>query len=252
MSVYTTQIRWILESGETLSLNSYPIFEDSYRAQLNQKIIDHFYFREIGFETVALFNNRLAARMNEIMPYFNQLYQSALLTIDPFVTKKYSETFQRHAADDIIRQGQETRDDTNQGTSGVVGHKNDQETASSSSAGSSKTVGSNTPQGLLAAENIDSDLYASTATLAKTGETDSSTHAADEWTNTQTTSEGKASSDVTRSDKENVNKWEQFTRSLTGFDGASQSDLLLKFRETFLNIDMQVIDALEDLFMQIW
>ena len=36
------------------------------------------------------------------------------------------------------------------------------------------------------------------------------------------------------------------------YEGTSASDLLLKFRETFLNIDMLVINDLEDLFFQLW
>lgn len=39
--------------------------------------------------------------------------------------------------------------------------------------------------------------------------------------------------------------------STRGFSGA-MSDLLVRYRDTFLNIDMQIIAELEDCFMQIW
>ena len=34
--------------------------------------------------------------------------------------------------------------------------------------------------------------------------------------------------------------------------GTSNSKMLMEYRQTFLNIDMQIINELEDLFMLIW
>lgn len=98
MSKYTTQLRWIVEqtgSGlpvpegqgfadavyKYIGLDRYPIFDEEYRHGLNDKIIEHFYFREIGFETAAQFAFYLRRTMNEIMPKYNKMYQ-AQLTID--------------------------------------------------------------------------------------------------------------------------------------------------------------------------
>lgn len=252
MSVYTTQVRWIIESGSSLSLNDYPIFQESYRSVLNQKIIDHFYFREIGFETVGLFNNRLKARMNEIMPYFNKLYETQLLNIDPLLTEKYTETFTRNATDKRETEGTETRDDTNSGTSQVDGTRTNNEVSSGTTSAKSKVVGSDTPQGLLAAESIDSDLYASTAQLGETSETEQGNHNAQETTGTSTTSSGTAESNTSRSGTDDLTRWEQFTRSIEGFQGTSQTELIIKFREALINVDQMVFEAIEDLFMQIW
>ena len=105
MSDYTTQLRWPIEQRqrETLSnpddyskcyamigLDKYPIFDESYRAQLNDKIIRHFYFREIGFETLAQFRWYMARTMNENMPYFNQLYNSLNLIDEPITNQKFT------------------------------------------------------------------------------------------------------------------------------------------------------------------
>lgn len=126
MSDYTTQLRWPVEQRqrETLSnpddysqcyamlgLDKYPIFDESYRAQLNDKIIRHFYFREIGFETLAQFRWYMARTMNENMPYFNQLYNSLNLIDDPITNQKYTwgEVYE-------LEQGGGTTTDT-QGTS---------------------------------------------------------------------------------------------------------------------------------------
>lgn len=96
MSKYTTQLRWIVEQlgngidvpeGQEyanivykyIGLDKYPIYDEAYRTVLNDKIINHFYFREIGFETAAQFAWYMKRTMNEIMPKYNKLY-SALET----------------------------------------------------------------------------------------------------------------------------------------------------------------------------
>lgn len=75
MSKYTTELRYILETGYDLGMKDYPIWDEVHRNQLNQKIYNHYKFREIGFETVALFKDRLNTKMNEIMPKYCKLYE---------------------------------------------------------------------------------------------------------------------------------------------------------------------------------
>lgn len=113
MSTYTTQLRWIVERAQQehhaeptdyspaypiLGLDSYPIFDESYRSTLNDKIIRHFWFREIGFETAGQFAWFLRNTMNEQMPYFNQLYDSLNLITDPITNRKFGwrEAYEGH------------------------------------------------------------------------------------------------------------------------------------------------------------
>ena len=104
MSKYTTEVRYICETAAGLSkstgfndieetiarsVNSvmnfdYPIFDENYRNVLNTKILRHFYTREICEETVGLWKLRLSQTLNEIMPLYNQLYNSELENIKPF------------------------------------------------------------------------------------------------------------------------------------------------------------------------
>lgn len=111
MSKYTTQIRWYCESfvkcEEKESLNvddilllthskvfdfDYPIFDVKYKTVLECKILKWFYVEEIGFETFGLFKLRLNATMNRIMPYYNQLYKSALIEYNPLTNKDLTKT----------------------------------------------------------------------------------------------------------------------------------------------------------------
>ena len=76
MAHYTVTIKTLLDNHFDLGLQDYPIFNESYRNILNKKIIDHYYMNEIGYETAELFKHFLNSRMNEIMPYYNELYKN--------------------------------------------------------------------------------------------------------------------------------------------------------------------------------
>ena len=104
MSKYTTEIRFICETAagltESEGFNSvddilskaaplvfnfnWPIFDENYRLPLEIKILRHYYTREIGAETVGLWKLQLQQKLYEIMPYYNQLYESQLLKFNPF------------------------------------------------------------------------------------------------------------------------------------------------------------------------
>lgn len=231
MSKYTTELRWVIENGYDLQLNEYPIFDENYRQKLNQKIINHYYFREIGFETVGLFRFYLKQTMNEIMPYYNQLYESALLEIDPLNTINFTETLTR------TKTGNDTKNFNEDTTVNSNGESNSNSTKNTSF----KDVESDTPQGMLSIGNIEGELYASYARISKNEDTTNST-AHQETTDTQ---KRKNDEKINREDNENYTRTEKGNRE-------SQSELLMKYRETFLNIDMQVINELNDLFMGLY
>lgn len=96
MSKYTTELRFICENfaglNESVGYNdveqviansrsqifnfNYPLFDNDYRSVLETKILKHYYTREICEETVGLWRLRLNTKMNEIMPYYNKLYEA--------------------------------------------------------------------------------------------------------------------------------------------------------------------------------
>lgn len=59
-----------------LGMGYYPIFDEAYRPILNGKILDEFYMREIGQETIGMWTLSMRRRLNNAMPYFNKLYES--------------------------------------------------------------------------------------------------------------------------------------------------------------------------------
>ena len=105
--------------------------------KLARKIVDHYYMRESGLETIALFKHYAKVTMQEIMEEYLPLIYSASIQYDPLVNVDYTETFNR------------TADNTGSSNS----------TSSNSSSG--LVVGSNTPQGQINKQDILNGAYAS-------------------------------------------------------------------------------------------
>ena len=73
------------------------IDNENIKRKFEEKFIDEYFFHEIGTETVFRFQHRLKTRLNKIMPYYKQLYQTELRSneIDFMLNKDLVETFER-------------------------------------------------------------------------------------------------------------------------------------------------------------
>ena len=286
MSKYTTELRYLIENDFDIGLKNYPIFDENYRELLNQKIINHYYFREIGMETAELFKRYLNTTMNEIMPYYNQLYKSELLEFNPFynVDKTIVSDKNNNSVSDFIgnttgknQQNADTENtQTNNGKQQTttaatsVGESVGNSKGSGKTTNKSKRVSSDTPQGFLSINSIDRETYASAAEMAN-GETvneftvndtkatsNNSESGTTEQTNVaETKAKGNTTSNATTetdtANKTTSNDFENYVSHVIGkSEGETYSEMLLKFRDTFLNIDMMIIDELKTCFMMIY
>lgn len=95
MAEYTIELGKLMALNFHPALDSYPLFNENYRETLNTKILRHYWFHEIGAETADRFNFYLETKMWEIMPYYNQMYESELLELDPLTTENMTDTEKR-------------------------------------------------------------------------------------------------------------------------------------------------------------
>lgn len=227
-AIFTVELGELVQSGFDLGLDKYPIFDDDYREPLNFKIVDHFWFREIGLETPELFKRFLNRRMNEIMPYYNQLYRSQLLELEPLLNYKL----------DLDNEASTTMQSKTNFESGD--HTATKATAESETSSDSKSraMASTFPQMQLSGRED----YASSGNDSQSATTGSSS------------AENLGSSDThSVSDTDYAsNGTERYLRKYRGLTGLTQSRALMEWRETFINIDMMVINDLNDLFMGIY
>lgn len=253
MSKYTTEVRFICENNAGLSESEgadnvdsildkcwnkvfnfdFPIFDENYRQVLCRKILKHYYTREIAHETVGRWKLALNAKLNEIMPYYNQLYKSELLEFNPF----YDVDLTRSREGSGTSNKTSNNTETNSGTSKNV----------SSGSGTSNTDTlnrfSDTPQNSMDTQGIADSVPLTTVT--KVNEDNTTTN---ESTDTLTRNDNK-----TGSGTENINNTDKYIETVKGKQGTENySSLLEKFRETFLNIDMMIIEDCSDCFFTLW
>ena len=82
MAQYTIELRTILKSKDIFKNIDYELYNNDLKPIFEDKFIKRFYFREIGVETVNRFLINLEQTLNEIMPYYKQLYDTTLLKYD--------------------------------------------------------------------------------------------------------------------------------------------------------------------------
>ena len=103
MSSYTIELRHLHETYKVFNFD-YDFYTDSdvIKNNFEEKFIDEYYFNEIGMETVSRFQHRLKTKLNKIMPYYKQLYQTELRSkeIDFMLNKDLVETFERSLQSD--------------------------------------------------------------------------------------------------------------------------------------------------------
>lgn len=250
MSKYTTEVRFICETASGLRESkggtdvdsiitsaipkifsfSFPIFDEQYRTILEKKILKHFYTREICEETVGLWKLRLDTKLNEIMPYYNKLYKSELLEFNPLYTTNLTRTKKTDY--------DSNKNTTNNGTVKSTSESNGSDTVTNSNV--KIDLYSDTPQGALT--GVENETYLTNA--RKTSDSG----------NSSSSTSNSITGNVTNSDSSTdaLNSTEDYLETVIGFEGSSASDLLIKYRDTFLNIDMMVIEDLETLFFQLW
>ena len=288
MSTYTTEVRYICEEAAGLehsegyqSINeildkarekvfdfNYPIFDESYRNVLENKILKHYYTREIGLETVGLWKLKLDTKMNEIMPYYNQLYNSELIKFNPMydvdLTTDYSK--EHNGTDDTNKQFSETGAFNENGS-----FSEDGKGSSTSTDNGTSTLNENkkndhwdmysdTPQGGI--NGVRDEKYLTNArhvTDNTTGSTSTNTINNTNNANNSYDKDGENNKNGTNNKNGNstvnevIKNTEDYLHHVVGKTGGiSYSKMLAEFRQTFLNIDMKIIDDLGELFMNVY
>lgn len=217
----------IIDQSAPLILGNYPIYDESYRPILNRKIIYHYFFREIGAETGGLFRLFINRKMNEIMPYYNQLYKSAMLDFNPL--HDY----------DLTRQHltKNTGEQTSDGISSV--ENNSKENSNTTNSNTNTNAFSDTPHGELS--NVENNKYLTDyRVINDNGNSESNS-------NSSQMGESKSLTHV------GANNTEEYIESVKGKGGGkSFSEMISDYRNILLNIDMQIISDLEECFMMIY
>lgn len=220
MAKYTITIKTLVDNNFDFQMTNYPIFDENYRNTLNSNILNHYYENEIGFETPALFRFYLNQKLNEIMPYYNELYKIQKQLIDNNLllnNVNIKEKLLGTNTNNTSTTGSSTSNSTNNGTS------------------NNKNLFQDTPQGQISQTDIDNQTWATNLTLDKN--------------TTSNTIQDTSSNQGTA----NTNATNKYLKTIIGNNGGKFNiDILNDIKNNLLNIDLMIINDLNELFMQIF
>lgn len=188
------------------------------KEQLETRIINHFYTREIGTDAIGQFIMFAKDKMAEIMETYVPLIYTASIKFDPLINVDFTETYSGLTSN--------TENGTTSGNS----------TSSSSTNNSGLTVSSDTPQGQISKAAILEGSYASS-----TGANESTGSVNDTSSNSGTSSSSGSGT-------------QSYTKKTKGNSGVSATaqKMIEQTRDLIRAINTEIVYELEPLFMGLY
>ena len=207
MSNYTLELRYLYKDKKFKLFDfPYNLYDNDLKPWFEEKFFQHFMFYEIGFDSVAMFKQRLMSKLNDIFPYYKQLYETEIAAkkVDFLLNKDLKESYVRE----------------------LTSNSNSSQESNATSNGLS-TAGQLTPSLISNSQKIDKFM--------------------------DTAQKDESSSNATSTGESTGNSKEEYTLTSQGNIGiTSSAELLDKWRQVLLNIDLMIFEECNDLFMQIF
>ena len=212
-SKYTLQLYYIYKD-DTYNLfdQPYNLYNNELKPYFQEKFFQHFMFYEIGFDNINIFKQQLISTLNYIYPKYKQLYETEIRcqNIDFMLNKDLKESYIRKLNGESEGNSQATSSSDNTSTSNDLSIAND------------------TPQNKI----DDLDKYMTSASKSNSNSTNNST------SNANNTIKNKSS---------NSEEYELISQGNIGV--TSSAELLEKWRNVLINIDLMIFKELENLFL---
>lgn len=267
MSMYTTKVLDILrnyalpETNQTFDelINAtyqnyfnfdFPWYadDDNSKVEFEKLYLLHFLMYEIGQETIELHRSRVAQRLRLIMPEMKQLWDSLnidmpwLQNVDVQYSGNENETSSGTHSDKSsstdTSSSNSTRDSSITGTS--------EDTSSSNTVVNTQSIDSDNPQ-----VNFSGTDYASSMNRGETSQDVSSESTGTTTSKETTTTEesGTKDNESSRSGETSGTRDKSEARTERGNRGMSRGDIVKQMRDAVYNVNQEIINRCEDLFM---
>lgn len=194
MEKTTITLGEIIENNVNIFDFEYPFYNEERRKQFEQHFIEHFFFDEIGQETVARFKQRLKIKLNLIMPYWNKIFVADELEQRILDNYDVTETYTR----DVVNNTNATNENIN------------------------KNLASDTPTTKVDFENV--DFFSSIVKDI-----------------------GNNTSNVNNSNNEH---WERRMQGNIGVQ--TDADAIIKYWQSLRQIELEIFNQCDDLFMGVY
>lgn len=212
-SKYTLQLYYIYKD-DTYNLfdQPYNLYNNELKPYFQEKFFQHFMFYEIGFDNINIFKQHLISTLNDIYPKYKQLYETEIRcqNIDFMLNKDLKESYIRKLNGESEGNSQASSSSDNTSTNNDL------------------TIANDTPQNKI----DDLDKYMTSASKSNSNSTNNST------SNANNTIKNKST---------NSEEYELISQGNIGV--TSSAELLEKWRNVIINIDLMIFKELENLFL---
>lgn len=267
-----------VELRKLLQLNNFELFDFSYnfddinfKTQLEQSVIDYYYNYEIGVETPQEFKRRFVAKWLSIIDYYNQLYNTTLLTYNPLINYKLTEALEQLATSNNTQNT--ITDTTSNGTTTQEGTDVLAQTTSTDSTRTDNLTTSNTntsegtgnektsdyPQQPIAGgdylegEKTSTTTTSGTNTTLNTGtQTNAGTGQNDSTTTSDNTSVSEDIANTTGTLTAEGTANTTYEKTIEGLTGTSYQELISKERQNLIRLIPMIISELKPLFILVY
>lgn len=132
-----------LTPEQIAQINKYNVWS---KEKLAKQIVDHYFMREIGFETPALFAHYAKVTMNELMGSYLLKIYTQFLEYDPLSSVDYTEEYTRE----------------------IEGSSEGSSNSNSQNSAEGFNINNDTPQKRITKQELDSGIYASSTNQSET------------------------------------------------------------------------------------
>lgn len=212
-SKHTLQLYYIYKDDSyNLFDQPYNLYNNELKPYFQEKFFQHFMFYEIGFDNINIFKQHLISTLNDIYPKYKQLYETEIRcqNIDFMLNKDLKESYIRKL------NGESEGNSHASSNSDNISNSND------------LSIANDTPQNKI----DDLDKYMTSASKTNSNSTNNST------SNANNTIKNKSN---------NLEKYELISQGNIGV--TSSAELLEKWRNVLINIDLMIFKELENLFL---
>lgn len=212
-SKYTLQLYYIYKDDSyNLFDQPYNLYNNELKPYFEEKFFQHFMFYEIGFDNINIFKQHLISTLNDIYPKYKQLYETEIRcqNIDFMLNKDLKESYVRKLNGESEGNSHATSNTDN------ISNSND------------LSIANDTPQNKV----DDLDKYMTSASKSNSNTSNNST------SNANNTIKNKSN---------NTEEYELISQGNIGV--TSSAELLEKWRNILINIDLMMFKELENLFL---
>lgn len=254
MANYTMEIRQMIDEPLiglfTFSYDFYTNDKES-KKEFERLFIEHYYFREIGFETPERFKMKLKGRLDLIMPYYRQLAMTEwerVKTVEQMMTSKNlkeTTTHEQKISGQSSSNGTSSNNDTQSGTNGTTSASSQSTTQTDNQTSKTSSLNDGVSQASL------NDGYL-------TGVSQSQNNSTNELSVNNTSSQNITSSLNSSSTHEINGNNEQTLTETNIFESKGDVGIqtpayaITEWRKVLININQMIIEECNDLFMKIY